>query len=121
MCFGSNGLLLSFLEHRGLEISPKRVLKRQIKANINFIHKGHKCLRCKVLQEIRYLFHEHINVSLGSIQYITVRMCQTFHCYVHCFAINVDPTWSTTRQKGPDQIRVKMTGLNANVISLINV
>ncbi len=57
-------------------------------------------------------------MSLGSIQYITMRMCQTLHCYVHCFAVNVDPTWSSTGQKGPNQIIIKKCQLNVDIYYL---
>lgn len=48
------------------------------------------------------LLHEHVDVSLGCIQDVSVWVFQTFHCDFHRLSIDVDPSWSTACQESPE-------------------
>lgn len=47
------------------------------------------------------LLHEHVDVSLGCVQNVSVWMFQAFHSDFHCLSINVDPPRCTTSQECP--------------------
>ncbi len=47
------------------------------------------------------LLHQHVDVSLGSVQDVSVWVFQAFHCDFHRLSIDVDPTGSTTSQECP--------------------
>lgn len=47
------------------------------------------------------LLHEHVDVSLGSIQDIAMWVSQTLHSDLHGLSIYVDPTRCSTSQESP--------------------
>lgn len=47
------------------------------------------------------LLHEHVDVSLGCVQYVSVWVSQAPDCDFHCLSIDVDPAWSAAGQERP--------------------
>ncbi len=47
------------------------------------------------------LLHEHVDVSLGCVQNVSVWVFQALHCDFHRLAIDVDPPGCAARQERP--------------------
>lgn len=55
------------------------------------------------------LLHEHVDVSLGCVQDISVWVFQAFHSDFHGLSIDVDPSGCTTCQECPEIRKVEET------------
>lgn len=62
-----------------------------------------------------HLLHQHVDVGLGCIQHVSVRVFQAFYCDFHRVSVDVDPPRSPACQERPGNTTEGGVG-SANVV-----